>query len=148
MGARSRVSDPLQKYRFLVSGLGLPAGAGFQKVSGLGCEKGIVEYNEGGFKATHKIPGREKYSDVTLERGLIRGSSILTTVWDKQKTDATTRFDMVIQLQTPDGQPSEIWTLCEAWISKWEGPELDANSDDVAVEKITVTYEYMLPKGG
>ena len=32
----------------------------------------------------------------------------------------------------------------EAWISKWESGDFDATSDDVAIETITVQYEYLL----
>ena len=33
---------------------------GFQKVSGLTREIGVVEYDEGGYSYTHKLTGKEK----------------------------------------------------------------------------------------
>lgn len=67
--ARTIANDPLQKFMFRVTVPGLPTGLGFQKVGGLTREVGVVEYLEGLYQYTHKLPGREKVGEVTLERG-------------------------------------------------------------------------------
>ena len=54
------------------------------------------------------------------------------------------RTTMIVQLMDRFGNVQRTWKLAEAWISKWEGSDLDATSDDVAIETITVQYEYML----
>ena len=52
--ARSRANDPLLKYKYQVSVPGLPNGMGFNKVSGLKREVGVVEYAESGYSHIHK----------------------------------------------------------------------------------------------
>ena len=63
--ARSRTNDPLLKYKYQVSVPGLPNGMGFNKVSGLKREVGVVEYAESGYSHVHKLAGREKVEAVT-----------------------------------------------------------------------------------
>ena len=72
--ARSRANDPLLKYKYQVSVPGLPNGMGFNKVSGLKREVGVVEYAESGYSHIHKLAGREKVEAVTLERGMFASS--------------------------------------------------------------------------
>ena len=69
-------NDPLLKYKYVVSIPGLPSGMGFNKVSALKKELGVVEYNEGGYSNTHKLVGKEKVEAVTLERGMFAGKEL------------------------------------------------------------------------
>ena len=68
--ARTSSEDPLQQFKFRVTIPGLPTTIGFQKVSGLTKEVGVVEYDESGYNYTHKLPGKNKVGEVTLERGM------------------------------------------------------------------------------
>lgn len=46
--------------------------AGIEAVGGLDCTTDVVEYREGGDNLSpHKLPGRTKYSSITLEWGLV-----------------------------------------------------------------------------
>lgn len=141
--ARSRVNDPLQKHKFTVSIPGLPSGMGFQKVSGLKRELGVVEYNEGGYSYTHKLVGREKVEPITLERGMFAGKEF-ETLYRKSLSDANFRTTVTINLMDSNGKVKRTWNLAEAWVSSWEGTDFDADSEDVAIEKITVEFEYYM----
>ena len=140
--ARTSSEDPLQKFKFRVTIPGIPSQIGFQKVSGLSKEVNVVEYDESAFEYTHKLPGKTKFGEVTMERGMFSDSSMLDYMKVIQNPDY--RTTMIIQLMDRFGKVKRIWKLAEAWISKWEGSDLDATSDDVAIETITVQYEYML----
>lgn len=140
---RARIQDPLMKHKFNVSLPGLPNTMGFAKVSGLKREINVVEYNEGGYNATHKLPGREKTDKITLERGMYADTSLENMI-KKSLTDANFRQTMIIEQKDSTGKTVRTWKLAEAWVSSWEGSEFDAGSDDVAIEKITVEFEYYL----
>ena len=140
--ARTSSEDPLQKFKFRVTIPGIPSQIGFQKVSGLSKEVNVVEYDESAFEYTHKLPGKTKFGEVTMERGMFSDSSMLDQMKVIQIPDY--RTTMIVQLMDRFGNVQRTWKLAEAWISKWEGSDLDATSDDVAIETITVQYEYML----
>lgn len=141
--ARTIANDPLQKFMFRVTVPGLPAGIGFQKVGGLTREVGVVEYLEGLYEYTHKLPGREKVSEVTLERGAY-ASKDLEKAYKEILTNPNVRNTVIIEILDRFGETKRTYKLAEAWTSKWEGSDLDASSDDVAIEKITLQFEYFL----
>ena len=141
--ARTIANDPLQKFMFRVTIPGLPTGLGFQKVGGLTREVGVVEYLEGLYQYTHKLPGREKVGEVTLERGSY-ATKELEAQYKKVLTDSNLRNTVIIEILDRFGNTKRTYKLAEAWVSKWEGSDLDASSDDVAIEKLTVQFEYFL----
>lgn len=141
--ARTVANDPLSKFKYTVSIPGLPTGMGFNKVSGLKRELAVTEYNEGGYNYTRKVVGREKVEPVTLERGMYAGSE-LEALYKKALSNNDFRTTVTIQLQDRFGKAKRTWKLAEAWVKVWEGTDLDAGSDDVAIEKITIEFEYFL----
>lgn len=141
--ARTYANDPLQMFRFRVSMPGLPAGMGFQKVSGLSREIGVVEYDEGGYSHTHKLTGKEQGGEVTLEKGMFANTD-LEEIYKRSLNNPDYRTTVIIEQLDKFGKVARSWTLAEAWVSKWEGSELDATSEDVAIESITIQFEYYL----
>lgn len=141
--ARTYANDPLQMFRFRVSMPGLPAGMGFQKVSGLTREIGVVEYDEGGYSHTHKLTGKEQGGEVTLEKGMFANTD-LEEVYKRSLNNPDYRTTVIIEQLDKFGKVARSWTLAEAWVSRWEGSELDATSEDVAIESITIQFEYYL----
>jgi phage tail-like protein len=122
---------------------GLPAGMGFQKVSGLSREIGVVEYDEGGYSHTHKLTGKEQGGEVTLEKGMFANTD-LEEIYKRSLNNPDYRTTVIIEQLDKFGKVARSWTLAEAWVSKWEGSELDATSEDVAIESITIQFEYYL----
>lgn len=140
---RTSVQDPVAKCNFKVTIQGLSASVGFQKVSGLSRERAVVEYKESGYKYKHKLPGNETVSEVTLERGVFATRDVYE-LYERNLTQKDFRQTITIIAQDKDGNTVQKWTLAEAWVSKWEGTDFDAGSDDVAVEKLTVQFEYFV----
>ena len=141
--ARTTSVDPLQKFKFRLTIPGLPTGIGFQKVSGLTQEVGVTEYDEGGFDYTHKLPGREKVGEITAERGEYADSN-LRDLLKSTLTNPSLWNTIIIERLNRYGEAARTYKLAEAWVSKWEGGDYDASSDDVAIEKITIQFEYYL----
>lgn len=142
--ARTFNNDPLQKFMFRVTIPGLPTGIGFQKVGGLSREVGVIEYLEGLYEYTHKLPGREKVGEVTLERGAYASKELETLYKSILGKSSAKRVTVVIEILNRFGDTKRKFTLEDAWVSKWEGPDLDATSDDVAIEKMTLQFERFL----
>lgn len=142
--ARALANDPLSKFKYAVSIPGLPNGMGFSKVSGLKRELGVTEYAEGGYDYIRKVVGREKVEPITLEKGMFNGKE-LEALYKKSLSDPNFRTTVTITLQDRLGKnTNRTWKLAEAWVSSWEGTDLDASSEDTAIEKITIEFEYFL----
>lgn len=141
--SRTVASDPLLKYKFRVTIPGLPTGMGFQKVNGLSAETEVIEYAEGMFPTPRKLPGKQKVGEVTLERGMYL-STEMEELYKETLDSNDFRKTIIIELLDRFGDVARTWVLAEAWVSKWDGSELDATSNDVAIEKITVQHEYFL----
>lgn len=141
--ARTASEDPLQSFKFRVTVPGLPIGLGFKSCKGLDFETEVVEYDEGSWAYTHKLPGRGKVAEVTLERGCYED----TTFKDAAiavLTSKTFRGTVIIEHINRFGEVGRTYKLAEAWISKWTNSDLDASSSDVAIESITIQFEYFL----
>jgi phage tail-like protein len=46
-----------------------------------------------------------------------------------------------VVLLAADGTEAVRWNFTNAWPSKWEGPTLNAMSNEVAIESLTLTCE-------
>lgn len=141
--SRTVSADPIQKFKFRLTIPGLPSGIGFQKVSGLSEEVGVTEYEEGGYDYAHKLPGRAKVGEVTAERGEYADVS-LHELLKETLTNPSMRNTIILEKLNRYGETVHTYKLAEAWVSKWEGGDSDASSDDVAIEKITIQFEHFL----
>ncbi len=140
---RTVANDPLSKSNFKVNIPGLPEEIGFSKVSGLKREISVSEYKESGYKSKHKLIGEEKVDDVTCERGVFADPT-LYELYKKTLTDPNCRKTITISQLDNFGEVKRTWTLAEAFIRSWEGSDYEAGSDDPAIEKIVIAFEYFI----
>ena len=143
---RSVLDDPLQKYKFRVTLPGMPAGAGFSKMSGMVDEVEVIEYCEGIWTHVHRIPGRDKIEPIVLERGAYANKDaemMLNTV----RTNPNMRSTVLFEIANKYGDIKRSYSLAEAWVSKVELPDMDAVSGEIAIEKMTLQYEYVVGAG-
>jgi len=119
--------------------------ARFTAVSGLGYESEVVTFQDtlaDGKVVTRKRPGRISFPDIVLKRGLSADNALVDwyqTVIDgavERKSGSVVIYD---QSSTELGR----WNFENAWISKWSASDLDAGSDDIMIEEITISHEYM-----
>jgi phage tail-like protein len=117
----------------------------FRKVTGLAVEREVIEFKENtkeGKMIIRKVPGANKPGEVTLERRVDNSSDL----WDLHKTVSDGDIDKGrrhLSIVVKNSMLEEVarWNFTNGWVSKWEGPDLDAGSNDVAVEKVTITHE-------
>jgi phage tail-like protein len=72
---------------------------------------------------------------VVLRRAL--GSSRAFHDWHVRQD----RRRVTIRLHGPDGEPVVEWELVAARPTKWSAPDLDASSNDVAIEELELVHE-------
>lgn len=141
--ARTITADPLQSFMFRVSISGLASSVGFQKVGGLSREVAVVEYLENMYDHTHKLPGRETVGEITFERGMYSDNA-LQAVYETVFKNNNCRSTVIIQVLDRFGTVRRTFQLAECWFSKYEVADLDATSDDVIIETLTMQFEYFL----
>lgn len=141
--SRTIEADPLQGFMFKLTISGLPTGVGFKKVSGLSREVAVIEYLENLYEHAHKLPGREKVGEITLERGMYV-DDYLQSLYENVFHNNTCRSTVTIDILDRFGKIRRSFQLAECWFSKYEVAELDATSDDVIIETITMQFEHFL----
>ena len=134
-------SDPYKDYSFLVEIDGLPS-AGFSEVSGLSAEAEVIEYREGSDKTTssRKLPGRVRYGNVTLARGLTTSHDLFDW-WMSVATGNVQRRDVTITLLDDERNAVVRWQLRDAWVARIEVGSLQAAGNDVLIESVVLTHE-------
>ena len=117
----------------------------FREVSGLDSEQEIVEQKEvdkNGNPFTIKVPGNTKWSNVELKRGIDVDKSLWEWRYqvESEGPDAA-RTDCTLELIDYDGGPIATYTLMQAWPSKYTGAAMNAGSNEIAVEAMTICHE-------
>jgi phage tail-like protein len=132
--------DPYKDYRFRVEIDGI-ASSQFLECSGLGSEVAVIEYREGGEPTSvRKLPGRASYSDITLKRGITASTELYEWHRALLQGDIQRRNGSII-LMNDEGVDVVRWAFHNAWPRKWEGPELNAMKNEVAIETFVLTCE-------
>jgi phage tail-like protein len=115
----------------------------FQEVSGLSVDVNLDTYNEGGEnRFVHRLPGRTRYSDLVLKRGMTLVSGV--TAWC---VDAIENFNyqptnMLISLLNEDHIPVSSWYVANAIPIKYDITGLNAEQNQIVIESMTLRYEY------
>lgn len=118
----------------------------FTEVSGLGSETEIVEHKimAKGVKEPliRKIPGRLKWGDITLKRGITSNMDFYD--WRKQveqgKVDVA-RLDGTIIMYDQTFAPIAQWEFTKGWPSKISGPSLKSDGNEIGVEELVIVHE-------
>lgn len=119
--------------------------ARFTAVSGLGYESEVVTFQDtlaDGKVITRKRPGRISFPDIILKRGLSSDNSLVEwyqSVVDGQVERKSGSVVIYDQTSTEIGR----WNFENGWIAKWSASDLDAGSDDIMIEEVTIAHEYM-----
>ncbi|TDF38588.1 phage tail protein [Alteromonadaceae bacterium M269] len=133
-------NDPYAQYNFLVEIDDIEV-AGFTEVGGLTTESDAIDYREGSDDNTiRKLPGLRKYTNITLKRGYTQNDEL----WQWRKTTITgntLRKSGAIVLLNEQRTEVMRWNFKEGWLAKWEGPTLNATTNEAAIESIEIIHE-------
>jgi phage tail-like protein len=134
-GARAQTrTDPVPGFIFRVE---LNGTTGFfRSVSGLAVEKEVIEFQEGGLNYTiHKRPGATKWPNLVLKRGFTGDMSLYD--WFMSGARVSGKITML------DARMVEIVTFQfkNGFPAKWQGPELDASKNEIAIETLEIAHD-------
>lgn len=138
--------DPLTGFHFQVEVQGIITGY-FTEVSGLGSENEVIEHkviNEKGVEVVMKIPGRLKWENIVLKRGITSNMDIWAwrkLVEDGSVTDA--RKNGTITMYNQQLAAVAQWSFENAWPVKVTGPSVKSDSTELGVEELTLAHEFI-----
>jgi phage tail-like protein len=138
--------DPLVGFHFGVDIGGVVTGY-FTECSGLGSEHEVVEHKvvtEDGKEVVLKIPGRLKWENITLKRGITSSMDIWN--WRKMVEDGNAegaRRDGSIVMYDQKLKEVARWNFERAWPIKVSGPQVKSDSNEISVEELTLAHEYI-----
>ena len=115
----------------------------FQSVSGLSMEYDVESYKEGGEnRFEHKLPGRTKFPDLSLKRGMLTDSNVIRWCLDAFRNRTFRPATVVIKLLNEEHQPLKTWTVNKAWPKKWSVSDFNAAENSIVVESLELCYSF------
>jgi phage tail-like protein len=135
-----QILDPYGNYNFLVEIDGITRAA-FQECSGVDSETEAIEYRQGGENTTvRKLPGMTKYSNIQLKWGTSDDHELYD--WHRQIVQGTIeRKNGSIVMLNRLGDEVLRWNFVRAWPTKWDGPDFNAESNELAIETLELAHE-------
>lgn len=115
----------------------------FSEASGLTIEYDVIEYREGNDRefGSRKMPGRPRYSNVVLKRGIMQGDNELFQWINTIRLHQVERRDVMISLLNAEHEPVLSWRIMNAFPVKLEGPTLSATGNEIAIETLELAHE-------
>ena len=138
--------DPLVGFHFAVEIQGVVTGY-FTECSGLGSEHEVIEHNvvnEKGQEIVIKVPGRLKWDNITLKRGITSNMDIWD--WRKMVEDGKiedARHDGSVTMFDAQLNPVARWEFKRGWPLKVTGPQPKSDSNEIGIEELTIAHEYI-----
>jgi phage tail-like protein len=117
----------------------------FREVSGLDSESEIIEQKEvaaNGHPVIVKVNGNIKWSNIELKRGVDTNKSLYE--WRRQVEEEgpdKARTDCTLELLDYDGSAIATYAIQQAWPCKYTGVAMNAGSNEIAVESISLAHE-------
>jgi phage tail-like protein len=140
-------ANPVSVFRFWIEVKSIVV-AQFQECSGLRLERHVEEIEEGGVNDRwHILPGRIKQSNIVLKYGLLDSDvAKMTSLWewfrDGRYDGKVTKVNFSILLYGLTGEsPVRRWEVDKGFPVKWEGPSLNVESGQVAIETLEIAHE-------
>jgi phage tail-like protein len=133
--------DPYRGFNFRME-IEQTSVAGFRECTGLSFTTDPVEYREGSDVPLHprKLQGMRKFANVVLKRGFTDNQELWK--WYKNVLNGVTdRRNGAVVLQDEQHRDVLRWNFENGWICKYEGPAMNATSNDVALETVEICVE-------
>lgn len=115
----------------------------FQEVTGLDVAAQPIEYRHGNSAtfSTIKMPGVQKYGNVTLKKGVFKSDYKFWDWYNQIKMNTIKRTTISVALLDERGSATMVWTLINAWPTKISGTDLKSEGNEVAIESIEIAHE-------
>ena len=164
----SALPYPMTSMNFVVTaGTGV---ASFSEVTGIEASVDVVEFRQGNSisLAPIKVPGLVHHGNTTLKYGYIMDDSFRNWVAqcvssERGITSREKNFRLDVRVELLDTGASvempnkinteaaaaggNVWVFKEAWVTKYNGPDMNAMNSQIAVESIELAYESLVIAG-
>ena len=112
-------------------------------MSGLDVETEVIEYRDGSSPEYNKVkmPGMQKFSNLTFKRGTFKGVNEFYDWWNTVKLNKIERRDITISLLNEEHEPVVVWKVKNAWPTKVQGTDLKSDGNEVAIETMELVHE-------
>jgi phage tail-like protein len=132
---------PFPKFHFQVEWGG--ARIGFTEISGLDVETEVIEYRDGASPefSKMKIPGMQKFPNVTMKRGVFRSDNEYFEWWNTVSLNTIQRRDVIVSLLNEAHEPVMVWKIKNAWPTKIGSTDLKADGNEIAIESIELAHD-------
>lgn len=132
---------PLVKFHFQVDWGGTKIG--FTEISGLDLEIEPIEYRHGASPEYHKtkMPGMQKFSNITLKRGSFASDNEYFDWMNTVKLNTIERRDITISLLNEEHEPTVVWKVKRCWPMKIQSTDLKSDGNEVAIESMEIVHE-------
>jgi phage tail-like protein len=113
----------------------------FQEVTGFSGETQNIEYRGSKSKdfSPVKMPSLQKFSNVTLKRGVFKGNKALWYKYNKLNT--ANKSGITISLLNESNTVAMTWTLTNALPVKIMATDLKSDANEVAIEIMELSHE-------
>ena len=137
---------PLPKFHFSVEWGG--TNLSFTEVTGLNVQTEVIEYRAGASPEYHKVkmPGMQKFENITLKRGSFKGDNQFYDWWNTVQLNTIERRDLTIKLLNESHEPVVTWAVKNAWPVKVQSTDLKADGNEVAIETLEIAHEGLTVK--
>ena len=125
-----------------------PQDVRFQSVTGLSASittETVAEGGENRFK--HQFPGVPQYNKLVLKRGLFLGSFVSHWCRDSIENFNFQPKNILVSLLNDSHIPLNVWHVFNAYPTKIEVSEFNAEQNTMVVETLELTYQYFKPMG-
>lgn len=126
-----------------------PMGFGFQTITGIEAKMETETIQEGGENMfEHRVPGRIKYENLVLKRGMeTLGIYTPLVKWCMDTltyglTKKIETMDITVNLLNEFGTPSATWRFIDAYPVRWVIGEMNSLEAEVLIEEIEFCYQY------
>lgn len=159
---------PMTSMNFIVTaGTGV---ASFSEVTGIEASVDVVEFRQGNSTslAPIKVPGLVHHGNITLKYGYIVDDSFrdwvakcVSSERGIASREQSFRLDVRVELMDTGASvamPNQVntnaanaggnvWVFKDAWVTKYNGPDMNAMNSEIAVESIELAYESLIIAG-
>lgn len=138
---------PAFYFRVKIVNLGPGSDTSFQEVRGIGPEIQTEDVVEGGEnRFIHRLPKAVKNPLLELKRGIAPLKSPLVK-WCRSTFESGLAVPLApsvvdVSLLNAQGQPVRSWSFGNAFPVKWEIEDFKSTKNEVAIEKISLSYSY------
>lgn len=119
----------------------------FQEVGGLSAEITLEELAVGGEnRFNYRLPGRAKYSNLILKRGMLKDSGLISWFTKAIEDFDFKPIDVNVYLLNEKHEISSSWIFMQAYPVKWVISDFKAQESSIVAETIELAYQYFRRK--